>query len=40
MKEINGIRILEEGDDHTAYLPEGLILPYSKVSMHHMASRR
>ncbi len=30
MKEINGIRILEEGDDHTAYLPEGLILPIFK----------
>jgi len=27
MKEINGIRILEEGDDHASYLPEGLGLP-------------
>ena len=27
MKEINGILILEEGDDHEVHLPEGLALP-------------
>jgi hypothetical protein len=27
MREINGIRILDNDEDHRAYLPEGLTLP-------------